>query len=156
MKWTGEDMDMFTRAKEYIDTVILPLCPVSFQENLDRTVEMTDYISFLVHPLEKQFKGRLLLLPSFTYLKPKEGDLPIELLLNWEEELRASGFNYIFYLTSDQEWQTKESALNGSIVCMPSVPIRKHDLNDRNTILEDQVKQIRSLFTEKWQQSKQV
>ena len=40
-------------------------------------------------PIEKQYKGRLLLLPDFTYIKPIDGNLPIKALLKWEEELLA-------------------------------------------------------------------
>ena len=32
LKWIGEDIESYVKQKEYIDTIILPLYPISFTE----------------------------------------------------------------------------------------------------------------------------
>ena len=59
VKWTSDDMNMFMEIKDYIDTVILPLYPITFEDHMESTVDMTELISLVTIPIEKQFKGRL-------------------------------------------------------------------------------------------------
>ncbi|WP_338470081.1 DUF2487 family protein [Niallia sp. XMNu-256] len=151
MKWTYEDMDMFIKAKEYIDTVVLPLCPISFEDNLEETVGMSEFISLLTVPLEKQFKGRLLLLPRFTYLKGIERDLPFDYLLKWESELLQAGFKHIFYLTGDNEWVSYENKLNGTLITIFETTIHSSDRKYQNIILEDKLKELKFQLAKRWQ-----
>lgn len=150
LKWICEDIESYVNQKEYIDTIILPLYPISFTSSIERTVEMTEYISFITNLLEKQFKGRLLLLPGYSYLKTSEGEMPVEDLLKWEAEIMNSGSKHLFYLTCDSEWKNVENSLQGSLIWVPTLPIHKMDAKQRNTLLEDQIKQLSSVFTERW------
>ena len=154
MKWIGEDIESYVKQKEYIDTIILPLYPISFTSSIETTVEMTEYISFITVLLEKQFKGRLLLLPGYSYLKNLEGEMPVEDLLKWEEEIMNSGSKHLFYLTCDSEWKKVENSLQGSLIWVPTTSIHKMDAKQRNTHLEDQIKQLSFVFTEKWHHEK--
>ena len=154
LRWIGEDIESYVNQKEYIDTIILPLYPISFTSSIETTVEMTEYISFITVLLEKQFKGRLLLLPGYSYLKNLEGEMPVEDLLKWEEEIMNSGSKHLFYLTCDSEWKKVENSLQGSLIWVPTTSIHKMDAKQRNTHLEDQIKQLSSVFTEKWHREK--
>lgn len=153
MKWTSEDMNMLLEVKEYIDTVILPLYPISFEVNMESIVEMSEFISLLTIPIEKQYKGRLLLLPGFTYLKSEEEDPPIQTLLKWEDALINSGFKHIVYLTADRDWSKYELNLNGSLITISIDLIDGSTVKYRNTILEDEGKQIQLLLKSRWQKS---
>lgn len=151
MKWTSENLSMFKEVKEYIDTVILPLYPISFEDNLESTAEMLEIISLYTIPIEKQFKGRLLVLPEFTYLKSKEGELPIQTLLKWEEAILNNEFKHIVYLTADGDWNMYEPDLNGSLFTISIDSIDEWKGKYRNTILEEEVKRIQTLLTTRWQ-----
>jgi hypothetical protein len=154
LKWICEDIESYVDQKEYIDTIILPLYPISFTSSIEKAVEMTEYISLITILLEKQFKGRLLLLPGYSYLTNLEGEMPVEDLLKWEEEIMNSGSKHLFYLTCDGEWKKVENSLQGSLIWVSTSPIHKMDTKQRNTLLENQIKQLSSVFTEKWQQEK--
>jgi Protein of unknown function (DUF2487) len=154
LKWICEDIESYVDQKEYIDTIILPLYPISFTSSIEKTVEMTEYISLITILLEKQFKGRLLLLPGYSYLTNLEGEMPVEDLLKWEEEIMNNGSKHLFYLTCDGEWKKVENSLQGSLIWVSTSPIHKMDTKQRNTLLENQIKQLSSAFTEKWQQAK--
>jgi hypothetical protein len=151
MKWNSEDIDMYMKAKEYVDTIVLPLCPIALDDQIKKTAEMTEFITLLSAQLERQFKGRLIMLPGFTYLKSTNGDELYNTLLNWEQEFLRNGFKYVYYVTSDSDWKMFETTLKGSLIWLPTIPLQQMDEQYRNTILKDQVKQLFALFVQGWQ-----
>ncbi|EIJ78670.1 hypothetical protein PB1_13969 [Bacillus methanolicus PB1] len=153
MKWIPQDIDQYLQAKEYVDTAVLPLLPVSFDADIKQTASMTEFITLLSIQLERQFKGRLLLLPGFSYLKSVEEDKLVENLRVWETEILQKGFKYFFYVTSDSQWKTSEKALNGSLIWIPSLPLENMDEQYKKSILEDQVKQLLNVFIQKWREN---
>lgn len=152
VKWVSQDMDMFLGAKEYVDTAVLPLFPVSFGGDIKQSVAMTEFIQLLTIPLERQFKGRMMMLPGHSYLKNKSKEKLLEEVMVWEKELFGSGFKHVFFVTSDSVWKTLEGELTGGLIWLPSIPLSAMDEASRNNILEDQVKQLLQLFMQKWQE----
>lgn len=151
MKWVAKDLDMYLSAKEYVDTIVLPLLPVSFGDDIKQTAAMTEFISLLSVQLERQFKGRLLMLPGYSYIKSLAEDKLINNVKDWEAEFLQQEFKHVFYVTSDSDWKTREDKLSGSVIWLPYLPLEHMDENYRNSILEDQVKQMINLFIKKWQ-----
>ncbi|MGA5690426.1 YpiF family protein [Cytobacillus pseudoceanisediminis] len=151
MKWVSQDIEMFLKEKQYVDTAVLPLLPVSFGDDIKQSVAMTEFISLLSVQLERQFRGRLIMLPGYAYLKSAGEDSLLSGLGEWEAELKAQGFKHIFLLTSDSMWKSLEDRLEGGLIWLPSLPLEHMDENYRNSILDDQVKQLLNLFVQKWQ-----
>lgn len=151
MKWVSEDIDMYLKSKEYVDTIVLPLYPISFGEEMMKSADMTEFISLVAVQLERQFKGRIILLPGFTYIKKENVDESFNQLLQWEKELLEKDFKHVFYLTSDSDWKLQEESLSGDLIWLPTIPMQSMDQQYRNTILEDQVKQMLKIFIQKWQ-----
>ncbi|MFE8695672.1 YpiF family protein [Cytobacillus sp. FJAT-53684] len=151
MKWISQDIEMYLKSKEYVDTVVLPLFPVSFDDDIKQTVAMTEFISLLSVQLERQFRGRLVMLPGYSYLKSTAEDKLVSDVKDWETELLAKGFKHVFYITSDSSWKAIENKLEGGLIWLPSLPLEHMDDNYKNSILEDQVKQLLNLFLQKWQ-----
>lgn len=96
MKWHTQDIQLFLKERDYIDTVILPLYPVSFADDIKQTVAMTEFINLLSGQLEKQFKGRILMLPGMSYLKTISEEKRLADLIEWEKELISQDFKHIF------------------------------------------------------------
>ncbi|EFV77576.1 MULTISPECIES: YpiF family protein [Cytobacillus] len=151
MKWVSQDIEMFLKEKQYVDTAVLPLLPVSFGDDIKQSVAMTEFISLLSVQLERQFRGRLIMLPGYAYLKSAGEESLLSGLGEWEAELKAQGFKHIFLLTSDSMWKSLEDRLEGGLIWLPSLPLEHMDENYRNSILDDQVKQLLNLFVQKWQ-----
>ena len=67
-------------------------------------VEQGEFIELLSMELEREYKGRVLLLPAFTYLvesqKNEKGRLQ-----EWTDHLQREGFKHIAYVTSDFSWK---------------------------------------------------
>jgi hypothetical protein len=152
MKWIPEDMDMFVKAREYVDTVVIPLYPISFRDDIKQSANMTEFINLVTTQLEKQFKGRLVLLPGYTYLKKQELENQIVTdLLQWEDTLKLEQFKHIFYVTSDSDWVGREQLVSGSIIWLPTLPLDIMEENNKKSMIEDQVKQLLNLFVKRWQ-----
>ena len=67
MKWIPQDTEMFLGAREYVDTVIMPLIGITFQDYVKQSASINEFITIISRQVEQQFKGRVLLLPPLTY-----------------------------------------------------------------------------------------
>ncbi|WP_079509543.1 YpiF family protein [Mesobacillus jeotgali] len=150
MKWVAADVEMYQKAAEYVDTAIVPLLPVSFGEDMKQNASMAEFAGILTSQLEKQFRGRIFLLPDFVYIKENEGSL--NALKEWENTLLDKQFKHIFYVTSDSRWRQQEKELKGNVLWLPSLPLEHMQDQQKVSIVEDQVVQLLSLFTEKWEE----
>lgn len=152
MKWNAEDVELYQKSKEFVDTIILPLLPINLESEMGQTAAMTEFITLVSSQLERQFRGRLLLLPGFTYLKTSDDEKLLASLLEWETHLVSNDVSHIFYLTSDIFWKSFENKLQGSLLWMPSIPLETLQDSQKVSVIENQVKQVLNLFTQRWHQ----
>ncbi|MDP4083869.1 MAG: YpiF family protein [Bacillota bacterium] len=153
MKWIPQDIETFLNAKEYIDTAVIPLVPLSFEEDVKQSAEMSEFITLLTGYIERQFTGRIVLLPSFTYLTHKNMDFLLTELTNWKSSVEQGGFKHIFYVTSDIGWKEYEDILGPSLLWIPSIPLEKMEEMQKWIIVESQGKQLLNLFSRKWREN---
>ncbi|WP_462412025.1 YpiF family protein [Neobacillus sp. Marseille-QA0830] len=150
MKWNPKDVQTFLAAKEYIDTAVLPLYSISLESGMKQSAEAVEFITLLSSQVERQFAGRLLLLPPLTYLKTESSEITAEQLKKWEVSLAEAGFKYIFYLTADAEWRQQEEKYDGSFIWLPVIPLETMNDGQKMTLVDSQVSQLMPLFTQKW------
>lgn len=150
MKWNPQDVEVYLQSKEYVDTAVIPLLPVAFDSEMGQAAAMSEFITLITGQLERQFKGRILLLPGFSYLKIMEEEHTVSHLLDWETQLKSNGFKHIFYLTSDVFWKPFDGRLSGSLIWIPSIPLETMQESMKISVVESQVKQMINLFTKEW------
>jgi hypothetical protein len=150
MKWIPQDIDTYLSAKEYIDTAIIPLYSISFGEEIKQSAANAEFITLLTNYLERQFTGRLVLIPSFIYLKNEKLEDAINDLKKWEESIVKNEFKHIFYITSESEWKLQDEGLNGSVIWVPSLPLENMSEPQKISIMDSQTKQLFNLFEKKW------
>jgi hypothetical protein len=150
MKWIPQEVETYLQAKEYVDTAVIPLFSVSFGDEMKQSAAMAEFITLLTSQLERQFTGRLLLFPPFTYLKNNQSEKVINDLKNWEANIEASEFKHIFYITTESEWRMQEQKFAGSIIWLPALPLEFMDVSQKVAMVDSQVKQLLNLFTQKW------
>jgi len=150
MKWVAADIEMYQKAAEYVDTAIIPLMPVSFDSDMKQSASMAEFVGILTGQLEKQFKGRIFLLPAYVYIKGHSGNL--KTLQEWEKTVLDKQFKHLFFVTSDSSWRQHENEMSGTLLWLPSLPLEHIQDQQKVSIVEDQVKQLLTLFTEKWEQ----
>lgn len=148
MKWIPKDIDTLEEAREYIDTVIVPLVPVSFETGRKQSASMYDFINMLGQAIENQFKGRILLMPPLTYLSGDDIGKKIEAVQAWKKEVGS--FKHIYFITSDNEWKEHEQEFGGSLIWMPSISLEHLDENQVRPMVNDQARQLFDLITRKW------
>lgn len=150
MKWVSKDIEMFVGAKEYVDTAIMPLCGITFKNGIKQSASMNEYVSILSSEIEKQFKGRVLLLPSFTYCQDWDKDYKKDQLIKWKQALEEEKFANIFFLTSDADWKVIEDELENSLLYSPSIPLENLEEKYKQPMMEEQVKNILNIIIHKW------
>jgi hypothetical protein len=151
MKWITKDVDVFLKEKDYVDTALIPVIPLNFKENIKSAAAMAEYISALTGEMERQFKGRLMLLPPFAYLQDQEIQHSKEEIIRWTNHLHEQGFKHIFLMTSDSQWRKVEEELSAPLLWLPSLPLENLDEDYKRQVVQDQLKQIIPLFIEAWQ-----
>ncbi|HWO95118.1 MAG TPA: YpiF family protein [Bacillus sp. (in: firmicutes)] len=151
MKWMTKDVDMFLKEKDYVDTALIPMIPFNFKENTKSAAAMAEYTSSLTGEMERQFKGRLMLLSPFTYLQSTDIQDYKSEVVKWTGHLREQGFKHVFLMTSDSEWRKVEEELQSTLLWLPALPLENLDEEYKRQIVQEQVKQLIPLFIEKWQ-----
>ncbi len=149
MNWNAKDVNVYDKEKAYIDTAIIPMFPLSFDESMKQSASQAEFITLLTQQLEKQFKGRIFLLPPFTYLS---GEVDVmNRLQNWASALENTEFKFVYYLSSDLFWKMNESELGDRLIWLPSIPLEHLDDKYAFSIIEDQVNQFLNIIVQKWQ-----
>lgn len=151
MKWQTKEIDTYLQEKDYVDTALIPLVPISWVDEVKRTVAMGEFIEVITLEVERQFQGRVIHFPPFTYIKGEQIDSRLARLKEWTSEIREGGIKHLFFLTSDGEWKTIEHELNEPLIWLPTVPLEHLDLSYKRDIIAEQVKQLIPLLTSKWQ-----
>ncbi|MBT2649269.1 YpiF family protein [Bacillus sp. ISL-34] len=152
MKWTAKDLDMYMQSKEYVDTVLIPLVPLSFRGQMKQTGSMNEFLTILSLEIEKQMKGRILLLPTFHYLSDEMDK--VERLKHWANEVKENNFEHVFFLTSDFEWKKEEPELENNLVWIPAIPLEGLEIEQAREMINQQVLQILDIFSYNWKNEK--
>lgn len=153
MNWNVKDIEVFEAEKAYIDTAVIPVIPVDFGKDIRVSAAQSEFINLLTLHLERQFKGRMMMTPSFTYRMSSLMESEISRLSQWAEELSNSGVKHIFFLTSDSGWKKVEDQLGDRLIWVPSIPLENLDEQYKHSIMEDQVKQLLNVIVQKWQKN---
>ena len=148
MNWTAKDMDTYLQQKEYIDTLIVPLLKVETELGaMKNSTSSSEFLMHLTTFIETQFKGRMMLMPPFAYTQSM--DLR-EMAGTLAQDISATSFKHVFFLTTDSAWTSIK--MDGEVIWLPSIPLESMDPQLRQTIIEDQLRQVLPRFTEKWSQ----
>jgi len=151
MKWNNTDLEKYIQAKEFIDTVIIPLQPfqIGNDSNLSKEAFQREVLSIFVNEIEKELSGRILLVPEFNYLK-SDIQNESEKVNVWIEELNKQPFKTIILMTFDSGWKKVENDLTGQLLWLPG--IQSGDINspEMKAIINSQVQQISELIRSYW------
>ena len=146
MFFNVKDVEQFQAQKQFIDTAIVPLLNLNFEDNsIKQSSSAAEYLMSLTAFIEQQFKGRLMLIPPFTYIEQTRQQVDINVL---KEALINSGFKHVFFVTCDHYWTSFQNNLN--IIWLPPIPMESMDKTVKQKILEDQLKQVIPSLTLAW------
>lgn len=152
MKWTSNDLQKYLQAKEYIDTVIIPV--QGFQLQQEKSVEkdafQREVLSIYSHEIEKELSGRILLTPPYNYIKSEVLDEEVQRLNHWIEHMQAQPFKTIFILTFDNQWKKREKEITGELLWFPSIQTEHIHSEETGKMIRSQVEQVSELIRSYW------
>ena len=152
MRWRVGDIQKYLEQKEYIDTVIIPLVPISWRQDLIASVREGEFIDTIIRETERQLQGRLVLTPPFTYLKTESETDKLERLRAFESEFKGENIKCVFFVTADVGWKKNENDLKGLIWVAP-IPLEHMDERYRKDFVDENVGLIMRHITEMWRKS---
>ncbi|WP_163101116.1 YpiF family protein [Peribacillus alkalitolerans] len=152
MKWIAQDVDLYSQSKEYVDTVLIPLSPLSFGAQMKQFASMHEFNTILTNEIERQFKGRLFLFPAATYFPDWQKEKKIEYINEWTSKLSVDGVKHVFFITSDPDWKQIEPEIKGTLIWSPYIPMEHVEDKYKRSMMEDQVRQLLHIFIQKWRQ----
>lgn len=146
MHFIGKDIDQYLSQREYVDTAVVPLLELNLnQSDLKSSAGASEYLQSLTALLEKQFKGRILLFPPLSYTS---GSDRARLAEEISAEMKKADFKHVFYLTTDAAWRSIEKLEN--VLWLPAIPTMDMDRNFKQSVMEDQLRQVLPLFLKEW------
>ncbi|MGM9928159.1 MAG: YpiF family protein [Bacillus sp. (in: firmicutes)] len=150
MKWIPKDLEMYNQAKEYVDTLIIPLHGITFNGGMNQSASNVEFISVISQQIEKQFKGRVLLLPAVNYYHGWAEEEKKEMILRWEGIVDKDKFPHVFFLTSDVFWKESEVVFDESLIWIPSIPLESLEDKYKKSVVEKETKNILDIIIRKW------
>ncbi|GEL07409.1 YpiF family protein [Salisediminibacterium halotolerans] len=150
MRWNAESLNYYAEAKEYVDTALIPLVPFNFQEKTQSAAEQGEYVQLLSEGIEKQFAGRIMLTPPYTYLQTDSLKSQCEALKQWDDHLLEAGFAHRFYITGDPAWRSLSPAEEAEVIWMPPISLSSMEMKQVKSVISQQIDQIVPLITGRW------
>ena len=148
MKYQSLDAEIFLKSREYVDTVIIPLNPIAFDDTFSQTVSSYEFMTLLTYELEKELKGRVFLAQPLPYIKNGSIEEKSQLLLTWLNFYQSEGFKTIRFFTTDSKWTSIDK--EGHVLWIPAVPIDKMPPETIKSVIGEQTKQLAAILEETW------
>ncbi|MEB6119820.1 YpiF family protein [Mammaliicoccus sciuri] len=141
MLFNHVDLKELKNNLEYIDTAILPVSNIDMNHQLLTSCDQNETVQLVGMLAEKQFKGRLLLTPTF-FTSGNQYDHVVSFI----QSLKEYGLNNIIILSSDQV------ELNGDheLYKVNTIPMGDLDDDMKRTLIEDEVKQFMKFIIRTW------
>ncbi|WP_286191247.1 YpiF family protein [Virgibacillus salexigens] len=152
MKWKKADVAQYLEAKEYIDTILIPLIPYQMtgDTELEKNAFQNELTSVLANELEKELTGRIMLTPTYNYVKAADREEEVNRIHSWIEEIQQQPFPHIFLLTLDSSWKKHEQALDGTLLWLPGMKSGDLHSAEMHRFIRDQVEQVSELIRSYW------
>lgn len=152
MRWLKEDVEKYVQAKEYVDTVVIPVLPFQLSQDNQLVTDTFagEVLSIYANEIEKELSGRLLLTPIYTYNKSSQIEQEVSRLNEWIADIKTQPFEHIFVLTLDLNLKKQERALDGELLWLPG--LKPTDLQSQEAVqmIRSQIEQISELIRSYW------
>ncbi|MBF9299241.1 DUF2487 family protein [Mammaliicoccus sciuri] len=141
MLFNHVDLKELKNNLEYIDTAIIPVSNIDMNHQLLTSCDQNETVQLVGMLAEKQFKGRLLLTPTF-FTSGNQYDHVVSFI----QSLKEYGLNNIIILSSDQV----ELNVDHKLYKVNTIPMGDLDDDMKRTLIEDEVKQFMKFIIRTW------
>lgn len=152
MKWYKDDLNKYISAKEFIDTIIIPVqgFQLSQDSSLEKDAFQGEVLSIYANEIEKELSGRVMLLPIYTYFKNTRMENEVTRLNEWVNEVLKQPFKTVFILTLDMNWKKIEKELEGNLLWLPGMKPTDLHSSEAVQLIRNQVGEISDLIRAYW------
>lgn len=152
MKWISEDLEKYVQAKEYIDTAIIPLQAFHLSQDTALTQDafQREVMSIYAKEVERELSGRVLLTPTYNYLKTTDLADETKRLNDWISDIQTQPFKSVFVLTFDTAWKKIEKEINCDLLWLPGIKSGNIKTEETIKVIRNQVEQISELIRSYW------
>lgn len=152
MRWRKIDLEKYVQAKEYVDTILLPLVPFRLgnDEEAQKNSFQEEVMDIFAHEIEQELSGRVMLIPSYYYLKNEAKETEAERINQWVEDAKLQPFQHIVLLTFDSAWKKVEQELHGNLLWLPGMQTGDFQSKEMQQLIRDQIGQLSEIIRSYW------
>ncbi|MGN8647064.1 DUF2487 family protein [Gracilibacillus sp. HCP3S3_G5_1] len=152
MQWKKKDLELFFQSKEYIDTLCIPLVPLDLQTESEaiKLADQTKTLQIISDELERNYTGRIMLSPPYTYIRCTKYEQESAMLNQWTSMLSNNHFKHVFLLTYDVNWKKHEHLLEHHLIWLTATTIEDYQTKQTKKWVDEQVNQISELIRSYW------
>lgn len=153
MKWKKAELEKYVQAKEYVDTILLPLIPIQMgnDEESEKNSFQSEIINIFANEIEKELSGRVMLAPNYNFLKTADKSIEAKRINFWIQDMQEQPFEHITLLTFDPSWKKHEKDINGSLLWIPGIQSGDIRSKEMQEFVRNQVAQITEIIRSSWE-----
>lgn len=152
MQWNPEDLSAFFQAKDYIDTVILPITSISFtnKEEAEKLAIQKRSLEIVSQEMERNYAGRIFVCPVYIYPHHVNRQTEIDRINSWTEEMLAEHFEHRFILSHDIGWKKYEKQFEANFIWTPSFSLKNFQTDEARQFMKEQTTELSDLIRSYW------
>ncbi|WP_396129633.1 DUF2487 family protein [Exiguobacterium mexicanum] len=143
MRFDGLDAMKSLTERQYVDTLVVPLVELAFDEDMVRKAEGNEVIQAVALETERQLSGRTMLSPTLSYLDVEAGRSLAEQVT---AQATASGFTHVLFISSDLRFKGSELP----IIFVPPLALKGMSGEQSHTMVQNFATQVITELSSRW------
>ncbi|MCT4781788.1 MULTISPECIES: DUF2487 family protein [Exiguobacterium] len=143
MRFDSIDARKSLTERQYVDTLVIPLVELAFDEEMVRKAEGNEVIQAVALETERQLSGRTMLCPTLSYVEVEAGATLAETVL---EKATVSGFSHVLFISSDVRFK----AFDLPIIFVPPLALKGMSGEQSHTMVQNFATQVITELSTRW------
>ncbi|UTT41710.1 DUF2487 family protein [Exiguobacterium aurantiacum] len=143
MRFDGIDAMKSLTERQYVDTLVVPLVELAFDEDMVRKAEGNEVIQAVALETERQLSGRTMLSPTISYVDVDAGRATAEAV---HTKATASGFSHVLFISSDLRFKGSELP----IIFVPPLALKGMSGEQSHTMVQNFATQVITELSSRW------
>ncbi|WP_167491797.1 DUF2487 family protein [Exiguobacterium mexicanum] len=143
MRFDGIDAMKSLTERQYVDTLVVPLVELAFDEDMVRKAEGNEVIQAVALETERQLSGRTMLSPTLSYVDVDAGRATAEAVLT---KAVSSGFSHVLFISSDLRFKGSELP----IMFVPPLALKGMSGEQSHTMVQNFATQVITDLSSRW------
>lgn len=143
MRFDGIDAMKSLTERQYVDTLVVPLVELAFDEDMVRKAEGNEVIQAVALETERQLSGRTMLSPTLSYVDVDAGRATAEAVLT---KAVSSGFSHVLFISSDLRFKGSDLP----IMFVPPLALKGMSGEQSHTMVQNFATQVITELSSRW------